>query len=449
MRKAGIGWILAALAAALLALSAFGAAALWDGDHHAAGLMALLQAPIYGIAAWLVIARTTKGLPSAPPITGRAALAGILLVGLAMRLIVLPSPPSSSDIYRYIWDGRVQAAGINPYRYPPADAALQALRDEAIYPNINRASYAPTIYPPVAQLVFLTATRISETPVFMKTVMVAFEGLAVWAILRLLAARGLPATRVLLYAWHPLPVWEFAGSGHADAVAIAFLLLGFVAADRRSPVLAGMALAAGVLVKYFPAVAGPAIYKRWDWRLPAAFAASLAALYLPYLGAGTKVFGFLGGYVAEEGLEQGSGIFLWQLAGTVLHLPEHAFSFYFPLAAVVMAAMGLAVVGRRREPKADLAAAMLLAVTFMVLFSPHYPWYFTWLIPFVCVHPLAAVIYLTCAASYLHISDWPPSLGEGLLLYGGFALILVGELAIRRIRRFSKKEEVHVDALPA
>lgn len=448
MQKAGIAWILAGLAAALLVLCALGAAALWRGDHPMVGLIAVIQMPIYAAAAWLVIAKSAGTPSSAPPIAGGAALAGILLVGLAMRLIVLPSPPASTDIYRYIWDGRVQAAGINPYRYLPADEALQGLRDDAIYPNINRASYAPTIYPPVAELVFFAATRISETPVFMKTVMIAFEGLAVWAILRLLAARGLPATRVLLYAWHPLPVWEFAGDGHVDAMAIAFLLLAFVAADRRSPILAGMALAAGVLVKYFPAVAGPAIYKRWDWRLPAAFAASAALLYLPYLGAGTKVFGFLGGYVAEEGIAQGSGIFLWQLAGTVLRLPEHAFSFYFPLAAIVMVALGLAAVGLRRERGADLAAAMLLAVTFIVLFSPHYPWYFAWLIPFVCVYPLAAVIYLTCAASYLHldIAAWPPSLRDGLLLYGGFALVLIGELAVRR---FSKKEEARGDAVPA
>jgi alpha-1,6-mannosyltransferase len=438
MQMARTGWILAALAASLLVLSGVGAAALWRGDHPTIGLMPLLQAPLYAVAAWLVIAR-----PSA--ITGRAALAGILLVGVAMRLIVLPSPPASTDIYRYIWDGRVQAAGINPYRYLPADEALQALRDDAIYPRINRANYAPTIYPPAAQLVFLAATRISETPVFMKTVMVGFEGLAVWAILQLLAARGLPATRILLYAWHPLPLWEFAGNGHVDAMAIAFLLMGFVAADRRSPILAGIALASGVLVKYFPAVAGPSIYRRWDWRLPAGFAATLALLYLPYLSAGTKVFGFLGGYVAEEGFAQGSGIFLWQLAGSVLPLPPDAFAFYFPLAAVVMAGLGLAVLWRR-SPQADLAAAMMLAVTFMVLFSPHYPWYFAWLIPFVCVHPLAGVIYLTCAASYLHIANWPPSLPVGLLLYGGFALILMGQLAIRR---YNKKEEVHGDAVPA
>src|SRR5207244_3934161 len=124
-----------------------------------------------------------------------------------------------------------------------------------------------------------------------------------------------------------------------DIVAIAFLLLAFLAVERRSPILAGVALGAGVLVKYFPVVTGPALYKRWDWRLPVAFIATVAVLYLPYIGAGSKVLGFLGSYVSEEGLERGSGIFLWQLLGALVPLPERAFSVYFPAAAAVMAAL--------------------------------------------------------------------------------------------------------------
>jgi hypothetical protein len=442
MTRYATAWILPGVAAVLLVLSGFGAAALWRGDHYEVGLIALMQTPFYGLAAWRVVSSPTDARS-----TGRVALAGILLVGLAMRLIVLPSPPASSDIYRYIWDGRVQAAGINPYLHLPADEALAPLRDEAIYPNINRANYAPTIYPPFAQMVFFAATRISETVTFMKAVMVGFEALAAWAILQLLAARGLPVSRVLLYAWHPLPLWEFAGSGHVDAVAIALMLLAFVATDRKSPILAGAALAGGVLIKYFPAVTGPAVYQRWDWRLPAAFVATIALIYLPYLGAGTKVFGFLGGYVSEEGLEQGGGIFLWQLAGTVLKLPEHAFAFYFPLAALATGALGLAAVWRRRAGRADLAAAMLLAIVFLILFSPHYPWYFAWLIPLTCVYPRASAIYLTCAVGYLHVSNnWPPGLVDGLVIYGGFALVLLVEIAVQRL---NKKEVPHGDTVPA
>jgi hypothetical protein len=188
------------------------------------------------------------------------------------------------------------------------------------------------------------------------------------------------------------------------------------------------------------------MYTRWDWRLPASFAAALVLLYLPHLGVGTKVFGFLGAYVAEEGLAQGAGIFLWQLAGLVSPLPEHAFAFYFPIAAVIMATLALGAMFLRREAKTDLAAAMVLAVVFIFLFSPHYPWYFAWLIPFVCIYPVAGVIYLTCAAAYLHIAQWPAGLGDGLVLYGGCGLVLLAEVFVRRQQ---KKEAKHADAVAA
>jgi alpha-1,6-mannosyltransferase len=440
----GLDWPLLGVAACLLLLSGIGAAWITNFDDANAGAIPLLQAVPYAVAAWLVV-RGRHGDDN-----GRA-LATILLVGLLMRLVLLPATPVSTDIFRYVWDGRVQAAGINPYLHLPADAALSSLRDGVIYPNISRAEYAPTIYPPMSQIVFYLITRISEATVGMKIAMLAFEGLAVWTILQLLAARGLPRSRVLLYAWHPLPLWEFARSGHVDIVAIAFLLLAFLAIDRRRPILAGIALGAGVLVKYFPVAAGPALYKRWDWRLPVAFAVTIAVLYLPYIGAGAKLFGFLGGYVHEEGFDQGSGIFLWRLLGAIVPLPGDAFALYFPAAAVVMAALALLVVMREQRPGADLAGAMLLAVTFTVLFSPHYAWYFAWLVPFLCFYPIIGIVYLTCAASYLYFAHWPPSVAQGLVIYGPAVLILIAEFAVRRHQEKSKKgmEARHADAISA
>ena len=85
----------------------------------------------------------------------------ILGAALVARAMLLPVGPVSTDIYRYVWDGRVQAAGINPYRYIPADPALAHLRDAEIYPKINRADYARTIYPPAAQIVFAAVGQVS------------------------------------------------------------------------------------------------------------------------------------------------------------------------------------------------------------------------------------------------------------------------------------------------
>jgi hypothetical protein len=426
-QKTGLDSVLLLLALVLLALSAAGAYALWQEDHDTVGVIALIQVPAYALAAALVILRPAAVIGPA----GRA-LTSILIIGFLMRLIVVVAPPASNDIYRYVWDGRVQAAGINPYRYLPVDPALTDLRDDSIYPSINRADYAPTIYPPMAQIVYVVATRISETVTFMKLVMVAFEGLAVWAMLQLLRARNVPSSRVLLYLWHPLPLWAFAGDGHVDAAAIALLLLAFVAVDRRSPWLAGAALASGVLVKYFPIVAGPALYKRWDWRFPVAFVATAIILYLPYLGVGAKVFGFLGGYVAEEGFSGGAGIFLWQLLGSVVHLPDNAFAYYFPVAAIIMAVLALVLMLRRRTASADIACAMVLGVSFLVLISPHYNWYFAWIIPFLAFYPVIGVLYLSCAALYLNLSDWPPSVLDDLIIYGPTIVLLAAEFFVRR-----------------
>lgn len=99
----------------------------------------------------------------------REALLLIVVVALILRAVLLATPPFlSSDIFRYVWDGRVQAAGINPYRYVPAASELRGLRDAAVFPHVNRADYAVTIYPPTAQVLFLLVTRVAESAIAMK-----------------------------------------------------------------------------------------------------------------------------------------------------------------------------------------------------------------------------------------------------------------------------------------
>ena len=114
----------------LLALSAVGAIGITHFDDPNVGVILLLQCVPYAIATWLVV----WGRPDRAA-SGRA-LATILLVGVAMRCLLLPGTPVSNDLFRYVWDGRVQAAGINPYLHVPRDAALSGLRDGAIYPYV-------------------------------------------------------------------------------------------------------------------------------------------------------------------------------------------------------------------------------------------------------------------------------------------------------------------------
>ena len=115
---------------------------------------------VLNIAAGLLTIAATQLAERAP---SDRALCLFLIWDRAEGYVLLFDPLLSSDIYRYVWDGRVQAAGINPYRYFPADEALAFLRDGAIFPHINRADTAVTIYPPVTQLFFLIVTRIGES----------------------------------------------------------------------------------------------------------------------------------------------------------------------------------------------------------------------------------------------------------------------------------------------
>jgi alpha-1,6-mannosyltransferase len=414
---------LLAVGVLLVVLTVLGAIGQWSYEHNFLYATTLIQMPVYAFGVWLLLRGTTTAILE----PGRAFFA-ILVIGVAMRLILLPGPPVSTDAWRYIWDGRVQADGINPYLYLPADAALAHLRDTVVFPEMNRADYAPTIYAPMAQIVFFLVTRLSESMVVMKAAMLAFEAVAVWLLLQLLAHRGLPRTHVLLYAWHPLPVWEFAGSGHVDALAMCFLLLAFVATDRRWPFLAGAALAAGTFIKYLPAATAPALYKRWDWRMPVAFVVTAVLLYLPYLSAGRQLTGFLGGYLADEGMMNGQGIYLWTLLSKIAALPAEASPIYFPIAATVLIALAAVLFFRRAEPGADLAMALVLAVATMVALSPHWPWYFIWLIPLVCVTPMWSVIYLTSAAAYLNFASFPPTVLEQSVLYVPFFGLLAIEL---------------------
>ena len=423
---------LLACAAALLGLTAVGLYQQKRDNIDGFVLVALVQAVVYLLCVGLVWNRRTSW----------HALVVILAVAALLRLLVLCAPPYlSSDIYRYVWDGRVEGAGINPYRYIPVDPHLDELRDSQIFPHINRSTYAPTIYPPVAEGIFFVVTRISQSLVAMKAAMVVFEAITIAALLRLLKAAGLPSGHILVYAWHPLPIWEFAGSGHIDAALIALVVLALWARQQGRAWLAGLALAGATLAKLYPAVLLPALSGRKEWRVPIPFAAAMILVYLPFISAGWGVLGFLPGYAREEGFTaNGAGFFLWSVLQTFPPFTGLPTLFYIAVAATILTALAAGVSFAHDPRTGQLAGAALLASTFMFLLSPHYPWYFAWLIIFPCFAPYVSLLWLTNAALLLYLVQvGTPLMREGyrllveLVIYGPFALLAVFD--VWRLRR--------------
>ena len=376
----------------------------------------------------------------------------ILVVAVACRLGALFAEPYlSSDIYRYVWDGIVQHAHISPYRYVPGDPALAFLRapHQDIFDNINRRDYAHTIYPPAAQALFYLITWISPTVTFMKTVMVLFEGVTMYALVVLLHHLGIRRERMLLYAWCPLLIWEIAGSGHLDSVAMAFIALAFLARYRKQPVLTGLFLAIAILLKFYPLVLLPALYRRGDFKMPATVAAVIALGYAAYSSVGLLVFGFLGGYVQEEGMATGTRYFLLDLAQRIPGMHDLSTTAYFVFCVAVFAPIlwwcwRVADQQGSDNPKhfspggdaAFIPPAFALAAALMFLFSPHYAWYILWLVPFFTLMPNLPILTYLLGFFYLYTTalaePGPKMFLANEILYAGVFAAFMIQIVLRR-----------------
>ena len=396
------------------------------------GLVAMYQALLYLVAVWVVL-----NWPA-----DRWTFLIILVCAAGCRLICIFSPPFlSTDIFRYVWDGKVQAAGINPFLYIPADAHLAFLRDLNIYPHINRREYAHTIYPPGAQMLFLLITRFGASVRWMKAGIVGLEMLTIWVLVKLLAALGQRREQMLVYAWHPLLIWEVASSGHVDGAALPLIALALLFYVRNKPMATGVALGAATLIKLYPIALFPALYRRsaWrNWKMPAALVGVIAVGYACYLSVGLRVLGFLPDYAKEEGLESGSRYFLLTLARHTLHwetLPTVAF---YGFAALLLLGLALwAFIRNEDSPMSAMRCAFVLAAALMFLFSSHYPWYYLWLLPLLAVIPYTPMLYFVTACFYLYTTSLanpgPAMYYMFEWLYGTTAVLALWCFAIRRI----------------
>lgn len=351
---------------------------------------------------------------AAPPSAGRdAPLLVCLGLALVWRLVLLGAAPLvSDDVYRYVWDGRVQQVGISPYAIAPADRTAAPFHTD-VTRRIDPASAAlPSIYPPLAQRFFLMVTLVDDSALAMLLAILVCD-LLVGAILwRWLGAAGRSRWWVLAWAWHPLVAMEGAGGGHIDLLGTLLLVAAAYALAWRRTLLAAVALAGAIAVKFLPIVLLPLFWRRVRPMDAAAGALVVALLYLPFVTATGDWLpvGSLGTYVAQ-----------WRFNGPPFRWLATGLGATGAAAAALAA--GLAVAGwmRRTRSRYDPAAWAWPLAAAVLLMPAIYPWYLVWCIPFL-VRPTAvqpvlwplAVWTLSAMATYL---VWTPFLaGEGWVL---------------------------------
>ena len=352
---------------------------------------------LYVLAVFVVLRRSADD---------RLLLGLVLAFALLFRLSLLASPVVlSSDLYRYLWDGRVQWAGISPYRYAPAAAELVPLRDETIYPNINRPG-KPTVYPPGAEVAFaLVALVAPDSLPAWRTFLLASEVVTVGVLLTLLRRAGVTQAAAIVYAWSPLVVFEGVQAGHVDLALIPLVLAALAWRQSGSSVRAGIALGAAVLMKLYPLVLLPAWWRPRDWRFPAAVAATVTLGYLPHAATvGIGALGFLPEYLGSaEDHNIGLRALLTYPLGLTGELARGvAMVLLFALMAGVVVWIGRVnggeATGMTRAGALAVASYLLLVPTSM------HPWYALWIVPFLCFRPWPAWFYFTGAVTLSYMS---------------------------------------------
>lgn len=397
---------------------------------------------LYVIAVALVLRPTDR--------SRRATLAIIFGFAILFRLVLLPTWPTlSDDMFRYVWDGRVQAAGLSPYRYAPDARELIDLRNETrtVWRSINRPKVV-TVYPPGAEIAYAGIWRIVGSSVTgFKLAFVIAELIGALLLMKLLRVFNLPIERVLIYLWSPLLIYEVAHAGHVDALMLPLLISAFWARATNRLGWLGLLLGAATLIKLFPILLLPALLplpRPWSTKelRPAlialiGFASIIGAAYLIYVVQGANPLGFLPQYFTENfnmGLAHG----LVQLSEAI-GLPPAALANFVTFGGLAILAIGFVL-----RPAASAKAALLRCVWIIGWFTLTtqnlFAWYLLWLLPLIAlfVQPgrflglkfsaMSAWLIFTglVGLSYIFFVQWKPYPWVQTLEFVPLYLMLIG-----------------------
>lgn len=371
----------------------------------------------------------------------------IIVFAIIFRLTLLFSGPVFSfDVYRYYWDGKIAANGVNPYLYPPDAPELSSLRD-ANWELINH-KYLKSGYPPLMEL-FLGLLYVSSHSVqAYKLSFFLLDIGTILAVLLIMRQLSIKDKYLMVYAWAPLPIIEISQTGHNDSLMVFLMIVSFLLLLRGRRNLSSLVMGLSVASKLFPILFVLVLFRRWGKTGTLIFFLVVAALYLPFADIGLKMYsGLL--YVVNTTFFNGSvfpGVVAMLTWTDLLANPGFAAQLvvYCIYAIVLLWAFLLSF--RHQVNSIELMkVCFLLGGTVLLLNRTFFPWYVVWILPFVVFYTSRSWLLLSGSIflSYLKYDALPPPPYEGvdpatalvidLMQYLPFYILLAYELLTKRI----------------
>ena len=359
---------------------------------------------LYGIAVKFTLNNRFGSIP-------RTSLL-IFVSAVVFRLTVFWCLPTlSEDFYRYVWDGRAQVAGFHPYDYPPNAPEVKSLQDE-IFPKLNHKEIR-TPYPATAQNVFHLLAALSGNIFVFKFGILCFDFLLIEVLRRLLHKEKLSASLLLIYAWHTLPIVEFAGSTHLDIIGISLLMTAYLMIQNLRRSAAGAILGTAVMAKFLPIFAVPWMIRRGGVRFVLFLVMAASLLFLQFYTRDLRMLDGVHFYYSKARFNDSLFGLLYHWLGDAEPARR--------CGAVVVAISAIACLAKRFS----FYRSLFIIYGTILLFSPVvHPWYVCWVIPFLAFHPNKAWLFFSgwVALGYLirflyPIGLWGQVLWLKLLIY--------------------------------
>jgi hypothetical protein len=346
----------------------------------------------------------------------------VIVFGLALSALwhfqFLRMPPGlDDDIHRYVWDGRVQRLGYNPYIVVPSDPALASLHTSETR-TLNNPE-VPSPYPAGAQLFFRAVTAIHESIFALKVAFVLCDLAIVFVLLDVLRCTRQGEHWVLAYAWHPLLAIEVAGSGHVDIVGVLLLLASAAALVRRWRAVAAVAFGLAVSVKLLPIVLLPLYWKRVRIRDAALAAIVVGLLYVPFLNHGRIPIGSLGTYVQR-----------FRFNDPVFATLERVAAPQLVAGLAVLVGFLIAIWMRRKSAERSLDAFAWPMAASLLCAPVVYPWYMLWMLPFIRSTSTVPIMVWTLSIIPTYYVWHLRTVGRPWLVPGWIMLLEYGSVAV-------------------
>jgi alpha-1,6-mannosyltransferase len=368
---------------------------------------------VAGIAYLLAI----REFLTTPTFPKRGIIVGLVLAAIWHVAFLLTPAGPDDDIHRYVWDGRVQRLGYNPYIVVPSDPAVAALHTPETR-NLNHPDLASP-YPPGAQLFFRAVTKIHESVFALKAAFVVCDFAIVLLLFNILRRNGEAPHWILAYAWNPLLAVEVAGSGHIDIFGALLLVSSIAALGRRWRAVAALAFGLAVSVKFLPIVLVPLYWKRVRIRDGALAAAVVGLLYVPFFHHDRVPIGSLGTYLQS-----------FRLNDPIFATLERVAAPQLVVGAAVLVGLLTAAMFRRKTP-ASSSDSFAWPMAASLLFAPViYPWYLLWLLPFLRSLTALPLIVWTVSIIPTYCVWHMRTLGRPWLVPGWALLLEYGAVAI-------------------